>query len=270
MLAGDTAGPQPQPAGPAPGVGTPAPELLRLLRGWGVGLSPVAPDAAAQRLADSMGWMDAVALAQTLGATEPVSAPASATASAPDAALLQAAQATAHAVVARCRAALLASFTDPALLRGGTPPGSSALEAVAPFRQHHVQQQRAMAARLPPLRALLREQISAASPRLAQLAALDAVLESALHDIQQQRLAALPSMLQQRGLGLKPADQHGPEAWPPQGWRAQLWADLQRLLQAELALRWQPLQGLADALQDDIDAALAAAQPLQPDPRLFA
>lgn len=248
----------------APSSTAPAPDLLRLLRGWGVTLQPVAAQGVAQRLADGMGWMDAVALAQALGATEPSPAPSKpwATTEATQAAV---AEAVANAV-ARCRGPLLAGFTDPALVR--TPPheGAGALDAVAPFRQHHVQQQRAMAAKLPQLRAQVRELLQAASPRLAQLAQLDAVLDPALHGTLEARLAALPSMLQQRGLTLRSA---APESsptttststsppWPPTGWRGQLWADLQRLLQAELGLRWQPIQGLLDALQDEAEAAQA-------------
>jgi hypothetical protein len=79
-------------------------------------------------------------------------------------------------------------------------------------------------------------------------------------------------MLQQRGLTLRAAapdsspttkpstataNATNPTApWPPTGWRGQLWADLQQLLQAELALRWQAIQGLLDALQDEAEAAL--------------
>lgn len=242
------------------------PDLLRLLRSWGVTLQPVATHSVAQRLADGMGWMDAVALAQALGATEPGPAPHEprATTEATHAAV---AEAVANAV-ARCRGPLLAGFTDPALVRTPPPEGTGALDAVAPFRQHHVQQQRAMAAKLPALRAQVRELLQAASPRLAHLAQLDAVFDPALHGTLEARLAALPSMLQQRGLTLRagapdssPTTKPSTNAtttppWPPTGWRGQLWADLQQLLQAELALRWQAIQGLLDALQDEAEAAL--------------
>ncbi|MFO1251754.1 MAG: DUF3348 family protein [Inhella sp.] len=35
------------------------------------------------------------------------------------------------------------------------------------------------------------------------------------------------------------------------GWRGQLWSELQRVLQAELELRLQPVLGLIEALHDD-------------------
>ncbi len=253
------------PTLPAP---SPAPDLLHLLRGWGVTLQPVASHSVAQRLADGMGWMDAVALAQTLGAPQgPKAPPATPT---PDWRTTQAAVADA---VARCRGPLLAGFTDPALVRTAPPEGTGALDAVAPFRQHHVQQQRAMAAKLPQLRAQVRELLQTASPRLAQLAQLDAVLDPALHGTLEARLAALPSMLQQRGLTLRaaaPESSHTTTStatsppWPPTGWRGQLWADLQRLLQAELGLRWQPIQGLLDALRDEAGAAQATPNTTPP------
>ena len=215
--------------GADPGAGASlSPTLNALLRLWG---QPAAPASGlAERLGGWMHWRDAIALSQALAA--PAGPGAAAALADPQAAL------------DRLRALLQAGFQDPALLQG---PG----DAAAAFRLHHQQQQRLMAARIAPLRTALRERLRQAAPALARLAALDEVFEQALAAREQQGLAALPLLLLRRALWLQarePDAAADESSWPPQGWRAQLWSELQRALQAELDLRLQPLLGLLEAL----------------------
>lgn len=255
-----------QQGAPLIGSGTPgwsaSPGLPHVLRAWGLALPPPATGPVSSRLADSLSWRDAVALAQVL--KTPTTA-----ATAEGAERLTAAREWAAAALERLHAELHAAFTDPVLVREGPqapvkPP--QGLDAVAPFKLHHSTQQRTLAARVATLRGRLRSQLAGTTPRLLRLAQLDAVFEQALAGKESAALAGLPSMTVQRGLRLQAA---APEAaldlsaWPAPGWRGQLWDELQRVLQAELALRLQPVLGLMEALQHD-DPEGGATRPEMP------
>ncbi|MFO1251811.1 MAG: DUF3348 family protein [Inhella sp.] len=243
---------------------TAGPGLPHVLRAWGLPLAAPAQGPVSERLAQSLSWLDAVALAEVLNG-----APAAPT---PDAVQrLQATRAWARTALQRLQAELQAGFADPVLVREGptsapslrrpsarataAPKPAGALDAVAPYRLHHSTQQRSLAIRVTGLRGQLRSQLSSTTPRLARLAALDAVFERALQAREEQALAGLPSMTAQRGISLRAADPNpDPDdrhAWPAPGWRGQLWSELQRVLQAELELRLQPVLGLIEALHDD-------------------
>lgn len=151
----------------------------------------------------------------------------------------------ADAALARLQAELPAAFDDALLVRESAEPapeGVSLPDLLAPYRLHHAQQQRSMAARIGTLRERLRPHL-ASSGALARLAQLDALLERATLGPERERLAGLPALLTRR------AERH--HAADPRGWRARFWADLQRLLRAELDLRLQPVLGLIEALHDD-------------------
>ena len=196
----------------------PAPEpLARLLLQWGVAPVPAAP--VPERVGGWLGWADAIGLSQVLAA------PPAATA---NAAALREARDWAAAALDRVQADLSAAFDDTLL---------------APFRLHHSQQQRSMAARVATLRERLRPRLAEASGALARLAQLDVVLERAVGAQERERLAGLATLLTKRA--------EGHHATDPRRWRARLWSDLQRLLRAELDLRLQPVQGLIEALHDD-------------------
>ncbi|MFG6457250.1 DUF3348 family protein [Pelomonas nitida] len=210
-----------------------APEpLARLLLQWGV--APVAAAPAAARLGGGLGWADAIALSQVLAAPPAAGA---------DAAARQEAQAWAAAALDRLQAELAAGFDDAELARDAAEPapdGMPLADLLAPFRLHHTQQQRTMAARVATLRERLRPRLAAASGALARLAQLDAIFEQALAAQERERLAGLATLLTRRAEAHQLAD--------PRRWRQRFWADLQRALRAELDLRLQPVQGLIDAL----------------------
>lgn len=228
--------------------------LQRLLSQWGVAAAPVAPERLAERLSGWLDWRDAIALSQALGG-----APAGAEAHSTVPAAAAAAEAALHAL----NRELQAGFADPSLVHGGAE--ATASETATAFRLHHANQQRAMAARIAPLRARLRGLLTEAAPALARLAALDAVFEQAFAAREQRELAALPSMLARRALVLRAADLSITDihaTWPPSDWRGRLWHELQQALQAELALRLQPLLGLMEALRHT--AAGPASAPSSP------
>jgi len=227
--------------------------------------------------------MEAVALAQVLAA--PAAARPAPT-DAPDAEPpVLAARRWAEAALERLIAELHAAFAEPTLVQGGPAPPNGAFgrgrampvrsagplnpqDAVAPYRLHHATQQRALAGRVATFRTRLRAQLSEAGPALAQLAAYDAVFDRALAEAEQQRLSGLSALLVQRGLDLQarqpsePGEPADADAWPPVGWRATFWADVQRLLRAELDLRLQPVLGLLEAL--NLEAAVDRLPPHDP------
>lgn len=209
--------------------------LARLLLQWGVAPLPAAP--VAERLGGWLGWADAIGLSQVLATAPAASA---------DAAARREARDWAGAALERVQADLLAAFDDAELARDAAEPAPEGLalgDLLAPFRLHHSQQQRAMAARIASLRERLRPRLAEASGPLARLAQLDALLERAVVAQERERLAGLAALLTAR------AETH--QAADPRRWRHRFWADLQRLLRAELDLRLQPVLGLIEALHDD-------------------
>lgn len=213
----------------------PAEPLARLLLQWGAAPAPAVPVAA--RLGGWLGWADAIALSQVLAA------PAAATS---NAAARREALDWAAAALERVQADLLAGFDDALLARDAAeaaPENLPLADLLAPFRLHHTQQQRAMAARVASLRERLRPRLAEISSALARTAQLDAVLDRALAAQERPLFAGLPTLLAKR------AESH--HATDPRGWRARFWSDLQRALRAELDLRLQPVLGLIEALHDD-------------------
>lgn len=214
----------PQPFAPEP--------LARLLLQWGIAPRPAAP--VAERLGGWLGWADAIGLSQVL---------ATAPAAGADATARHEAIGWAGAALERLQAELLAGFDDAELARDAAEPapeGVPLADLLAPYRLHHTQQQRGMAARIATLRERLRPRLAEASGPLARLAQLDAVFERATVAQERPLLAVLPALLTQR------AETH--HAADPRRWRTRFWADLQRALRAELDLRLQPVQGLIEAL----------------------
>jgi hypothetical protein len=213
-----------------------APEpLARLLLQWGV--APVAAPPVAERLGGWLGWADAIGLSQVLASAPAAGASAAARREALD---------WAGAALDRLQADLLAAFDDALLARDAAEPAPAGVplaDLLAPFRLHHAQQQRSMAARVATLRERLRPRLAETSGALARLAQLDAVLERAVAAQERQALAGLPALLTRRAEAHHAAD--------ARRWRERFWADLQRVLRAELDLRLQPVLGLLEALHQD-------------------
>ncbi|WP_439517610.1 DUF3348 family protein [Hydrogenophaga sp.] len=113
----------------------------------------------------------------------------------------------------------------------------------APHHQRHLDLQRKMELAIDAFREHLRQALSHTSVRLAQLAALDAVLDQMLGGREQKLLAGIPALLKSRFQQLRKAQ---PQDWPPI-----FEHDFQQTLRAELDLRLQPVTGLVEALTEE-------------------
>lgn len=114
-----------------------------------------------------------------------------------------------------------------------------------PHRQRYLGWQQSMDAQITPLRRKLRASLSAASPALARLAAVDAVMEKVIGARERTLLSTVPAWLEQhfeRVRSAAPEDQ-------PELWRTPFCQDMREVLLAELDLRMQPVEGLLDALR---------------------
>ena len=235
----------------------------------------VAPskEAFAQSLGRWVAWTDAISLSGALNAAP---APGSATGTA----VASAVQAD-EREIARVRTALAkvaetaAGTTEPERARrpvaasGTLPPPA---DDFAAFCRRYVGAQQSMEAQVAPLRRRLRATLTGASPALARLAALDAVMEEVVGTRERELLATVPRSLEQQFDRLcveggapahdaphetpaEPAAPPGPartDAPTPRPSAARLATfrrDMRKLLLAELDLRLQPVEGLLDALR---------------------
>lgn len=250
-----------------PPSGALAQQLLRL----GLVEAGAAAGPSADGLARWLGWADAIALAGALQGPTPGLPPAPANAvpprpaaAAPSARRPRPTPAAAHAphpggahatAVAPQRAQhevrALAAETlalRQALLQAIDSATQAPLDApgFADWRSRHGALQQRMADAIDAQRAQLRAAVTrlapVLAPGLARVAALDAVLHQALDERAQALLGLLPARLEPHHIRLH-AERSAPQA------EAAFAADLRRLLQAELAHRLQPVDGLIEALQ---------------------
>jgi hypothetical protein len=112
--------------------------------------------------------------------------------------------------------------------------------------QRHQDQQRRMEMSVDALRAHVRQALAQSGPRLARLAALDAVMDQVLGGREQRLLNQLPQFLRARFNQLRQPAAAGAPAVPH--WLHAFHAELEQTLLAELDHRLQPVAGLIDAL----------------------
>jgi hypothetical protein len=142
----------------------------------------------------------------------------------------------------------------------------------APCRRQLTAHQRTMTERIATLRADVRLALTNQSAALGQLAAVDAVMDDALAAREKHVLSLVPALLERRFDKLlaenqAPADAAVPEPHPAQAesaaatppappapppWRIACGREMQDVLLAELDLRLQPVQGMVDALDQEI------------------
>jgi hypothetical protein len=127
----------------------------------------------------------------------------------------------------------------------------------APYRKRHLDQQRQMELKIRPLRAQVREALANTSPKLRQLATLDAVLEQTLGVREQKLLTMVAVFLEKRFEQMKRAhlSEHGeaePQGAPPK-WLEAFSQEWQAVVLAELDVRWQPIMGLIEAMSNEIE-----------------
>ncbi|MGR4868131.1 DUF3348 domain-containing protein [Variovorax sp. LARHSF232] len=248
------------------------PALIRLLARLTEVEVPESPQAFADRLSQWLGWTNAIALSTALNGS-----PAPATAPSADARVSPAN--AEEGECARVRAALTKSIAEdsvfaplataisrrPAGKAAATPTQAPApLPADAtpdftdftPYRLRYHARQQAMDAAIGPLREKLRSRLAARkSPALGRLAAIDAVMEQALGEQERRLLAGLPALLEKyferlrRQHEAQQADNPDASTSEAAPWLQRFGKDAQGVLLAELELRYQPVEGLLQALR---------------------
>lgn len=240
------------------------PALIRLLARLSEVEVPESPQAFADRLSQWLGWTDAIALSTALnGGPSPATAP-----------LADARVSPANAEEGECarvRAALAKAIAEdsvfaPPPVRTPTgkavaapvPPPAPAADAkpdFAPYRLRYQARQQGMDAAIGPLREKLRARLATRpSAALARLAAIDAVMEQALGEQERRLLAGLPALLERHFEGLRRRHEAEQAQNPDSSTAAAPWLprfgkDAQSVLLAELELRYQPVEGLLQALR---------------------
>ena len=238
--------------------------LVHTLSGLGVAATAAPRKGFADKLAELIDLSGAIALSESLRGLKRIQA------------VETEAQGDAQALFMDRRAemieAISASFTLDSDAMSSSPAGfilpspnadtfGDDAAGYAPYQRFYALHQSEMDHRVISLRGLLRKQLAARSEALAQLAALDTMMETTLSDYSRRSLAALPKLLAQHFFALRRAQQaadadagqpSNAEHWLADGgWLHLFHQDMQTLLLAELALRLQPLQGLLEALNSE-------------------
>lgn len=131
---------------------------------------------------------------------------------------------------------------DPTLfLNSADNPRAGKPTEFGAFRQSYLIRQRAMQSATGRLRGQLRDALAQTSADMAQLAAVDAVMEQALSPREYALLARVPELLESRFKRLRDA------ASP--AWLDTFRRNMQSVLLAELDVRFQPVDGLLAALR---------------------
>jgi hypothetical protein len=220
--------------------------LVRLLSQWTPAREPASPPELAEGLARWVSAFDAIGLQAAhrgIRAMDPGAAgtPVDAAALARD--------------IAQVRAALAQAIEQDAALPNET--------SYTPYKRRHLELQRQMDQAIGALRERARRALSRGAPRLRQLAALDAALETVLSRREQAILPTAVALLERRFQEHRKAQpkerEDAPDdfmAWRrPGGWLHAFEAEWRRVLMAELALRLEPVAGLVEAggiaLNDD-------------------
>ena len=130
----------------------------------------------------------------------------------------------------------------------------------APYRERHLRLQHEMEQRIGPLREQVRQAVGRVSPRLRQLAALDAVLEQVLATREQMLLPTAVVLLERRFAQLRAshrqeaaAGEHPDDAGGHEdtGWLRAFREEWRKAVLAELDLRLEPVAGLIDAMGNE-------------------
>jgi hypothetical protein len=199
-----------------------------------------APASFAARLAAWLDWTDAVALSAALnaGLAEPPAAEPQ-DAAAPGVGDLASACARVRQELGQLATAGVNFAAEAA------KPQASPASDFSPCRRDYLAHQRAMDASIGTLRAQVRADLASRSPALRQLAALDAAMDQALRPRERHLLARVPVLLQAHFEHL--------HRQPAQGSRDRYNQDMQSVLLAELDLRFEPIDGMLEALRCETD-----------------
>lgn len=219
---------------PRPRAAVSSPTLVRLLSRV-ADLDPPSPPALVDRLTDWIDWPRGVALYTALDAApDQMAGPGFDRAAIDD-------------DCSRARAALDARIAE---VHEWAPPNQAAdgLTDGPAFRKHHIGLQRDIQVVTGRLRGRLRDMLAAAG--MARLAEVDAVMERVLSPRESTLLSGVPDLLQTHFE--RPSGAAGPAVLPAgtsPAWLDAFRRDMQAALQAELDVRFQPIEGLLAALR---------------------
>lgn len=223
--------------------------LVRLLGDWTPPVAAAPGMDFAERLGLWLNAFDAIALQAAQQSIKAITAPSDRPLQAP-----RSQPQPVDAELQRVRGALASAIArDP--LSGG-----AADVAYAAYRQRHAELQRHMDQMVGTLRDHVRQAMSRLSPRLRQLAALDAALEQWLAPREQAVLPTVAALAERRFEQLRRAHQAALEADGRQddpalwreagGWLHAFERDWRQAVSAELELRLEPVAGLVDAINE--------------------
>lgn len=235
-------------------------KLIRSLSGLSLADVAESNQSVAERLGQWFDVTDAMTLFAALSPT-----PGRSTAALAEAAPAQAV--TVQEELARVKKALLDSINGCDRSKRGSkalalpqPTQDAPAETLVdflPYHRYYLAHQRNMASGIGPLRTRAREALSRCSPKLKQLAELDAALDQAMGNRERDLLATVPSLLEKHFNKLRIEHQGAPvetqksedpgERLQSGGWLALFCRDMQDVLLAELDVRLQPVEGLIEA-----------------------
>lgn len=250
--------------------------LIRLLADLDIaGVAP-SKQSFAEGLSLWLDWTDAIALHTVLSAAQNAARPTGAEtgAAAPGRAVTEefnrvrshlAREITSDALFS----AAIASATRHAPAHAAPAAPADGEPDFSPYRRRYLAHQRAMETRIVTLRADVRAALSAHSPELGSLAALDAVLDKALAARERHLLSTVPVLLGRHFERLRNAPQETtaqarePNPAAPGGqtapWLAMFSRQMQGVLLAELEMRLHPVEGMIEALETDLKAGVKTA-----------
>ncbi|MEH6551239.1 MAG: DUF3348 family protein [Pseudomonadales bacterium] len=153
---------------------------------------------------------------------------------------------------------------DTAVSRIKLPAVSGPEQAYEPYLRFYQAHQRDIDFKVQGYRSTLRTTVAGRSEKLAQLAALDLALENTLLDHNRKLFVVVPRLLGKRYEYLwqqhektlatqKHDDDDGQSSSRNTLWLDTFYADIQGLLLAELDVRLQPVLGLIEALNEEVD-----------------
>ncbi|KQU83534.1 hypothetical protein ASC78_12860 [Variovorax sp. Root318D1] len=190
--------------------------------------------ATADRLSQWFGWTDAISLSAALDGVPAVAS-----------SRLRAPAGSEERECARARTALANAIAEDGVVMAATD--------FAPLRRRYLALQQAMEAGIGPLRGRLRTTLAARSPAMARLAAVDVVMEQVLAAREHSLLAGVPALLEKhfnRLSGNGTSTTAEPAGEPQAGeWLHVFRKDMKTVLLAELDFRFQPIDGLLEALR---------------------
>ncbi|RSZ47362.1 MULTISPECIES: DUF3348 domain-containing protein [unclassified Variovorax] len=196
----------------------------------------------ADRLSQWFGWTDAISLSAALDG-----APATPQSG------LRAPRNNEESECQRVKTALATAIAEDNTFGAGKDAASD----FTPYKRRYLARQQAMEAGASTLRGKLRAAMAAKSPAMARLASVDVVMAQVLEAREYSLLSAVPGILERHFERLRKAaeadasetDDTPHSAQPTDEWLDVFRKDAQDVLLAELDFRFQPVEGLLDALR---------------------